>query len=198
MRSLALIAACLAPAVGFAPSPLRRGVGSTRRVEQPTLTKRFAKLEEEIASSAAFEPAPTSPDERASNQEAIFKKYGVATGGARVQDASDGSEPSFSLDLINLVPDAAQSAIDRALVLAVGLSLAVFVASGVAITIEAFAVASKQTLPPFLDSFIVNIVEPAFTPSVGVFFFFSISLGLFKGAQLSREDANYAELPENE
>ena len=198
MRSLALIAACLAPAVGFAPSPLRRGVGSTRRVEQPTLTKRFAKLEEEIASSAAFEPAPTSPDERASNQEAIFKKYGVAMGGARVQDASDGSEPSFSLDLINLVPDAAQSAIDRALVLAVGLSLAVFVASGVAITIEAFAVASKQTLPPFLDSFIVNIVEPAFTPSVGVFFFFSISLGLFKGAQLSREDANYAELPENE
>ena len=198
MRSLALIAACLAPAVGFAPSPLRRGVGSTRRVEQPTLTKRFAKLEEEIASSAAFEPAPTSPDERASKQEEIFKKYGVATGGARVQDSSDGSEPSFSLDLINLVPDAAQSAIDRVLVLMVGLSLAVFVSGGVAITIEAFAVASKQALPPSLDAFIVNIVEPAFTPSVGVFFFFSISLGLFKGAQLSREDANYAELPENE
>ena len=34
-----------------------------------------------FASSAAFDPAPTSPDERASKQEEIFKKYGVATGG---------------------------------------------------------------------------------------------------------------------
>ena len=49
------------------------------------------------------------------------------------------------------------------------------------------------TIPDAMDSFITNFLTPAFTPALGVFFFFSITFGLFKFAQISSDQTVYRE-----
>ena len=48
-------------------------------------------------------------------------------------------------------------------------------------------------VPEYLDDLIANILSPSFTLSIGVFFMFSITLGLFKYAQISSSKTVYTE-----
>lgn len=96
-------------------------------------------------------------------------------------------------DIFALIPAPIQIFIDRFLKAGVAVSTGAFVLAGLAITVEAWAAASKQPLPSNIDSLIVNYVEPNFTPGLLVLLGFSVSLGVFTAAQLGSESANYRE-----
>ena len=68
-----------------------------------------------------------------------------------------------------------------------------FVMAGLFITAEAWSKASGDALPENLDAFIVNIVEPNFTPGLLVLLSFSVSLGAFAALQLGSQGATYKE-----
>jgi hypothetical protein len=62
------------------------------------------------------------------------------------------------------------------------------------ISLSALKVAFPQVaMPEQLDAAIANFFTPAFTPSLVVFFFFSITFGLFKFAQISSSQTVYRE-----
>ena len=64
---------------------------------------------------------------------------------------------------------------------------------GGAITVDAFSVASGSPLEPGMKAFIVDVLEPKFTPTLVTGFACSISLGGLKALQLTSDDAQYSE-----
>jgi hypothetical protein len=97
------------------------------------------------------------------------------------------------LDIIALIPGPVQIFIDRFLKLGVAICTVLFVSAGIAITAEAWSKASGNALSPDVDAFIVNVVEPNFTPGLFVLLGFSVSLGAFSAAQLGSAGAQYKE-----
>mmetsp|Transcript_11330 Transcript_11330/g.16712 ORF Transcript_11330/g.16712 Transcript_11330/m.16712 type:complete len:253 (-) Transcript_11330:75-833(-) len=96
--------------------------------------------------------------------------------------------------LIDFIPIPWQNNIELALIGGLSLGLIFIIAAGIGIGLEAFAVVQKTPLPENMDNIIVNVIEPAFTPALGVFLVFSIILGTFKVAQFdSRSDVVYTE-----
>lgn len=96
-------------------------------------------------------------------------------------------------DIIALIPGPVQVFIDRFLKIGVAICTVLFVSAGFAITAEAWSKASGQPLPDDVDSFIVNVVEPNFTPGLLVLLGFSVSLGAFSALQLGSAGAQYKE-----
>ena len=68
-----------------------------------------------------------------------------------------------------------------------------FVAAGLAITVEAGSKATDNPLPPAVDDFITNVIEPNFTPGLLVLLGFSVSLGAFAALQLGSSASTYRE-----
>lgn len=101
--------------------------------------------------------------------------------------ADDGKE----FDIMEVLPGPVLLAIDRFLKVGLAVCTVLFVLAGVGITIEAWSKASEQPLPQDIDSFIVNVIEPNFTPGLGVLLGFSVSLGAFAAAQLSSSSSTY-------
>ena len=65
---------------------------------------------------------------------------------------------------------------------------------GISISFGAFKLVYPEVaVAPALDNLIENILTPAFTPAICVFFLFSITYGLFKFAQISSEETVYKE-----
>jgi len=98
-----------------------------------------------------------------------------------------------NFDIMQAIPAPLLIAIDRFLKAGVTLSTVTFVAAGVAITAEAYAAATNNPLPEDIDNFIVNVVEPNFTPGLLVLLGFSVSLGVFAAAQLGSAGSQYSE-----
>ena len=69
--------------------------------------------------------------------------------------------------------------IDTFLKAGLGLTTTLFILSGFFIVAEAGSKATGKALPGGLEDFAVNVVEPNFTPGLGVLLLFSVSLGLF-------------------
>ena len=90
-------------------------------------------------------------------------------------------------------PDDVQVAAEKILLGGGLLCLAVFVFIGGAITVDAFSVASGSPLEPGMKAFIVDVLEPKFTPTLIAGFACSISLGGLKALQLTSDDAQYSE-----
>lgn len=142
-------------------------------------------------------------DERAKNL--LRDQYGLKPIGERkmldnikeqrkkLDDWESNGQEDADFDFLALVPGPLLAGIDGFLKFGVGLSVLLFVLAGVFITIEAFSATSGTTLPPSLDAFIVNIVEPNFTIGLGVVLAFSVSLGAFAAAQLSSGTSTYRE-----
>lgn len=97
------------------------------------------------------------------------------------------------LDIMAVLPAPVLVAIDRFLKAGVTICTTLFVAAGVAITAEAWSAASGSPLPENIDQFIVNVVEPNFTPGLLVLLGFSVSLGVFSALQLGSESSQYRE-----
>ena len=119
-------------------------------------------------------PAPASEGE-------IFAKYGIDSSG-RAPTTAAVPEPEPPFTPLKDVPDDVQVAAEKILLGGGLLCLAVFVFIGGAITVDAFSVASGSPLEPGMKAFIVDVLEPKFTPTLIAGFACSISLGGLKRA----------------
>lgn len=102
-------------------------------------------------------------------------------------------ENNKDLDIMNMLPPGVLVIIDRFLKIGLGVTGTLFVLGGIGICIEAFSKVSEKPLAPNIDAFIVNIIEPNFTPGLLVLLAFSVSLGAFAALQLSSEASQYRE-----
>ena len=82
-------------------------------------------------------------------------------------------------DLLAVLPSPVIRGVDAFLKLGLGVCTVLFIAAGIFITIEAGSKALERPLPDGLEAWIVQVVEPNFTPGLGVLLAFSVSLGLF-------------------
>lgn len=96
-------------------------------------------------------------------------------------------------DLLEIIPDPILIFIDKFLKVGVSICTFLFLLAGVFITIEAGSKALDNPLPPALDSFIANVVEPNFTPGLVVLLSFSVGLGIFASLQLNSAASTYRE-----
>jgi len=129
----------------------------------------------------------------AAAQDSIFEKFGIDSTGAapRSRIAEAPAEPPFE-PLKNVPPDA-QIALERVLAGGIGACLLVFLGIGGAITYEAFAATSGTPLDPATQQFIVEKLEPNFTPTLVAGFACSILLGGLKTLQLTSDTGQYSE-----
>lgn len=96
-------------------------------------------------------------------------------------------------DLFEVLPAWFTKGIDLFLKVGLTVTTVLFVLAGIGITIEAWAVSTKNVLPPAVDGFIVEVIEPNFTVGLGVLLAFSVSLGIFATAQLGSKGSQYRE-----
>lgn len=96
-------------------------------------------------------------------------------------------------DLFEVLPPSLLKGIDLFLKTGLTVTTILFILGGIGITIEAWAVSSKNSLPASVDSFIVSVIEPNFTIGLGVLLGFSICLGIFATAQLGSKKSSYRE-----
>lgn len=158
----------------------------------------------------------------AKSAEEIFKKYKISDGSAlekktknkKSKKPKDSEELApFGEEIMANMSMETQEKFDKLLVTSTFFALLFTILCGVGkfliidfcvqilrqvlitgISISAFKVAFPQiAIPEQVDSLIVNVLTPAFTPSLGVFFFFSITFGLFKFAQISSSQTVYRE-----
>ena len=184
---LAAAAAFTAPRRRPALAP-RRGKGFGADAEKPKKKSRSAAptiTVDEIVDDDDAAPAPASEGE-------IFAKYGIDSSG-RAPTTAAVPEPEPPFTPLKDVPDDVQVAAEKVLLGGGLICLAVFVFIGGAITVDAFSVASGSPLEPGMKSFIVDVLEPKFTPTLLAGFACSISLGGLKALQLTSDDAQYSE-----
>ena len=103
------------------------------------------------------------------------------------------SEKGEEFDFMAMIPAPVAVAIDRFLKAGIAVTGVLFIASGLAMTIEAWSKSSGEPLPEDIDAFITGTIEPNFTYGLLVLLGFSISLGLFSMAQMTSDGAQYKE-----
>ena len=96
-------------------------------------------------------------------------------------------------DLLAVLPPSVIRGIDTILKLGLGISTVLFVVAGIFITIEAGSKATGSPLPDGLEGWIVNVVEPNFTPGLGILLAFSVSLGIFSVSLGGSASSTYRE-----
>ena len=148
-----------------------------------------------------------SPEERA--EKVLREKYGMKTleeqqldakkreqlkeQRQKMQEWKKMAEEGKDFDCMGMIPGPVQIAIDRFLKAGVAICTVLFVLAGFAIALEAWSKASGDALPANVDEFIVQTIEPNFTPGLFVLLGFSVSLGAFAALQLGSEGAQYRE-----
>lgn len=96
-------------------------------------------------------------------------------------------------DLFEIIPDPILIFLDKFLKLGASVSTVLFVLAGFLISIEAGSKAFAHPLPLALDNFISNVIEPNFTPGLGVLLAFSVGLGVFASLQINSAASTYRE-----
>ena len=95
--------------------------------------------------------------------------------------------------VFDVIPEGLQVGFEKAII-AVGLFLLAFiVVDGFAIAYEAYGIATKNPIPPEQDKFIVETLQPAFTPAMLSLLGCSSVLGIFKMGQMQRAGVQYKE-----
>jgi len=130
---------------------------------------------------------------REEQQEAQRRQESMNEQRKKLQEWKKLADEGQDFDLMQILPAPLLIAIDRFLKVGVAICTVLFVLAGILITVEAYSKTSGTSLPEDLDNFIVNTVEPNFTPGLGVLLGFSVSLGAFAAAQLSSASSNYRE-----
>ena len=98
-------------------------------------------------------------------------------------------------DFFAVLPPGIVRGIDTFLKAGLGVTTTLFLLSGVFITLEAGSKATGYELPAGLEDFTVNVIEPNFTPGLGVLLAFSVSLGVFTIGLGSTASSSYREDP---
>lgn len=149
----------------------------------------------------------TDPEERA--KQILREQYGLKSLEEQQLDAKQRTlrkeeqkkwaalkrkaELNEDLDIFSMLPAPVLVGIDLFLKAGTAVCSVLFVLAGLFIAAEAWSKASGDALPENLDAFIVNIVEPNFTPGLLVLLSFSVSLGAFAALQLGSQGATYKE-----
>lgn len=110
---------------------------------------------------------------------------------AKMQKIKQMKDEDF--DIMMIIPPPVLKGIDLFLKTGLAITTTLFILAGIGITAEAWAVSTGNKLPEDVDAFIVNIIEPNFTPMLLVLLGFSISLGIFATAQLGSGSSTYKE-----
>ena len=142
--------------------------------------------------------------------DALFKKYGIKDNTSdkkkiitKTKDGKlstklapkeyDPDRPFGEAVLAGISPQL-QTKIDNILVTGTFAALLFVVLCGVGISAGALQIVFPNIeISPDVDALIKNFLTPSFTPSLGIFFFFSITFGLFKFAQISSSQTVYRE-----
>lgn len=111
----------------------------------------------------------------------------------QVSDWKKLADEGDDFDLLQIIPDPILIFIDKFLKAGVVVCTFLFVLAGVFITFEAGSKATDNPLPKGIDNFITTVVEPNFTPGLGVLLSFSIALGIFASLQLNSAASTYRE-----
>ncbi len=98
-------------------------------------------------------------------------------------------------DFVAMLPPSVVRGIDTFLKTGLGLTTGAFITAGIFITIEAGSKATGYELPDGMDEFVTNVVEPNFTPGLGVLLGFSILLGVFTISLGGSAASSYREEP---
>lgn len=130
---------------------------------------------------------------REEQQEAKRKQEAINEQRKKLQEWKQLADEGQDFDIMRILPEPLLIGLDRFLKAGVAICTVLFVVAGIFITVEAYSKTTGNPLPPDLDNFIVNTVEPNFTPGLGVLLAFSVSLGAFAAAQLSSASSNYRE-----
>jgi hypothetical protein len=137
------------------------------------------------------------------NIEKLAKKYGLGnndnttTKKKQVSSSSSNNndDKPFGEDIITKIPLELQGKIDNILIAGVFLSLSWCILCGIGMSAGSLRIVFKDfKLASTIDDLIFNVFDPSFTPSLGIFFFFSITFGLFKYAQIQSSQTTYKEL----
>jgi hypothetical protein len=136
----------------------------------------------------------------------LIKKYNIKDGNTRSEEYNKNEniyqknarkpaeERPFGASVLANFPEKGLQTIDKVLVTGTFLALSVVILCGISISLGAFKVVfPDQQIPEFIEGLIQNVLSPSFTPSLFVFFFFSITYGLFKFAQISSSTTVYTE-----
>lgn len=127
----------------------------------------------------------------------VFKKYGIVDkekSVAKSKSEAKSESSAFGEKVLEKIPEKMQMKIDSILITCTFAALSFVVLSGIGISFGAFKIVFPTVVvSDNVDTIIKNVLTPAFTPSIGVFFLFSITLGLFKYAQISNSKTVYRE-----
>ncbi|KAL3910150.1 MAG: hypothetical protein SGPRY_009163 [Prymnesium sp.] len=104
---------------------------------------------------------------------------------AGISDTGGFTSSPQSGDPLSKIPKKGQELLERFFAGGAILFGCVFLASGIAVSVEALCKVLGSPLPEAVDAALIQYVEPALTPSILILFGFSISLGVLKQLQLS-------------
>ena len=130
---------------------------------------------------------------REEQEAAEAKQKQLADQQKQLSDWKRLADEGEDFDLLQVIPDPILVFIDKFLKVGVVVCTILFVLAGLAITVEAGSKATANPLPADVDAFIMNVVEPNFTPGLGVLLSFSVGLGLFASLQLNSAASTYRE-----
>mmetsp|Transcript_18475 Transcript_18475/g.36523 ORF Transcript_18475/g.36523 Transcript_18475/m.36523 type:complete len:232 (-) Transcript_18475:293-988(-) len=188
---------------GFGKQPVAKEIKQIPRLDddsgEPTASVDIAPpINLDVSISPVSLEDNLSKEER---QAAILRSFGLGkmeergepAGGFSTAPNSKSNEREEQASLLSLVPGEVQRAIESLLVFTTGALFLSFLLAGIAITWDAYVIATKTSLPDSLVG-IFGVIEPNFT-NIGISFLASSSsLGVFKIAQLSNPGAVYSEI----
>lgn len=128
---------------------------------------------------------------REEQQEEFRRAEAIKEQRKKLDEWKKKADQGEEFDIMEVLPAPVLIGIDRFLKAGLAICTVLFVLSGFGITIEAWSKATESPLPPDVDNFIVNVIEPNFTPGLLVLLGFSVSLGAFAAAQLGSASATY-------
>ena len=132
-------------------------------------------------SPAAFKIDGTEPK----TADDVFKKWKIddtekILKAAKSKKSNAEEERLFGEGILDKVPEKLQLQIDNFLITGTFAALTFVVLCGIGISAGALKIVFPQVeMSRDIDSLITNVLDPFFTPALGVFFFFSITLGVF-------------------
>ena len=175
-----------------------KGFGSTKVPESKSVPINVTTAD--IVNKKGEDAIPQAIEAEVNDVDAIFRKYGMddeAAVEAKRKEAAaviDPEKKPFGQDVMAGLSGKQQQQFESILVTGCFASLLFCVLCGIGISLGAFKIVFPTIeVPESIDFLIKNFLDPAFTPSIGIFFFFSITYGTFKFAQISSEATVYRE-----
>ena len=162
----------------------------TLSTEQAEMTTSSGSIEDRTGSILREKYGLRTREEQ---EAAEAKQKKLADQQKKLQEWKQLADEGEDFDLLQIIPDPILIFLDKFLKVGVVICTILFVLAGLAITVEAGSKATDNPLPPEVDAFISNVVEPNFTPGLGVLLSFSVGLGLFASLQLNSAASTYRE-----